>query len=181
VILGGGVAGGNAAVVAAGLGADVVVFDKDRDKLVAARALGANVTGLYPHTADVAEAVRSADIVVGAVLVTGARAPHVVTASMVKAMQPGSVVVDISVDQGGCVETTKPTTYEAPTYVWEGVIHFTVTNMPGAVPRTSSQALSAAIAPYAGRLADGDWQDDTDLRKGVNVQAGKVVHPALLS
>jgi alanine dehydrogenase len=181
VILGGGVAGGNAAVVAAGLGADVVVFDKDRDKLVAARALGANVTGLYPHTADVAEAVRSADIVVGAVLVTGARAPHVVTASMVKAMQPGSVVVDISVDQGGCVETTKPTTYEAPTYVWEGVIHFTVTNMPGAVPRTSSQALSAAIAPYAGRLADGDWQDDTDLCKGVNVQAGKVVHPALLS
>lgn len=181
VILGGGVAGGNAAVVAAGLGADVVVFDKDRDKLVAARALGANVTGLYPHTADVADAVRGADIVVGAVLITGARAPHVVTGNMVKTMQAGSVVVDISVDQGGCVETTKPTTYEAPTYVWEGVIHFTVTNMPGAVPRTSSQALSAAIAPYAGRLADGDWQDDKDLRKGVNVAAGKVVHPALLS
>ena len=181
VILGGGVAGGNAAVVAAGLGADVVVFDKDRDKLVAARSLGANVTGLYPHTADVADAVRSADIVVGAVLVTGARAPHVVSADMVRHMQPGGVVVDISVDQGGCVETTRPTTYDAPTYVWEGVIHFTVTNMPGAVPRTSSQALSAAIAPYAGRLADGDWQDDPDLRKGINVQAGKVVHPALLT
>lgn len=181
VILGGGVAGGNAAVVAAGLGADVTVFDKDRDKLVAARALGANVTGLYPHTADVADAVRTADLVVGAVLITGARAPHVVTGNMVKQMQAGSVVVDISVDQGGCVETTKPTTYDAPTYVWEGVTHFTVTNMPGAVPRTSSQALSAAIAPYAGRLADGDWQDDTDLRKGVNVADGKVVHPALLT
>lgn len=181
VILGGGVAGGNAAVVAAGLGADVVVFDKDRDKLVSARALGANVTGLYPHTSDIEDAVRSADIVVGAVLITGARAPHVVSAKMVKNMQPGSVIMDISVDQGGCVETTKPTTYEAPTYVVDGVTHFTVTNMPGAVPRTSSQALSAAIAPYAGRLADGDWQDDADLRKGINVQGGKVVHPALLS
>ena len=181
VILGAGVAGRNAAVVAAGLGADVVVFDKDRDKLVAARDIGPNVDGLYPHSADVAEAVRSADIVVGAVLVTGARAPHVVTSEMVRKMQAGSVIVDISVDQGGCVETTRPTTYDAPTYVWEGVTHFTVTNMPGAVPRTSSQALSAAIAPYAGRLADGDWQDDGDLRKGINVMAGKVVHPALLS
>jgi alanine dehydrogenase len=181
VILGAGVAGRNAAVVAAGLGADVVVFDKDRDKLVAARDIGPNVDGLYPHTADVAEAVLGADIVVGAVLVTGARAPHVVTSDMVRKMQPGSVIVDISVDQGGCVETTRPTTYDAPTYVWEGVTHFTVTNMPGAVPRTSSQALSAAIAPYAGRLADGDWQDDSDLRKGINVMAGKVVHPALLS
>jgi len=113
--------------------------------------------------------------------VTGARAPHVVSADMVRNMQPGSVIVDISVDQGGCVETTRPTTYDAPTYVWEGVTHFTVTNMPGAVPRTSSQALSEAIAPYAGRLADGDWQDDPDLRKGINVHAGKVVHPALLS
>jgi alanine dehydrogenase len=181
VILGGGVAGGNAAVVAAGLGAEVIVFDKDRDKLVAARTLGPNVTGLYPHIADVADAVRAADIVVGAVLITGARAPHVVTADMVKSMQPGGVIVDISVDQGGCVETTKPTTYEAPTYVWEGVTHFTVTNMPGAVPRTSSQALSAAIAPYANRLADGEWQGDEDLRKGINVQGGKVVHPALLA
>lgn len=181
VILGGGVAGGNAAVVAAGLGAEVVVFDNDRDKLVAARALGANVTGLYPHPADVADAVHSADIVVGAVLVTGAKAPHVVSAQMVKSMQAGSVILDISVDQGGCVETTKPTTYEAPTYQWEGVTHFTVTNMPGAVPRTSSQALSAATATYASRLADGDWQDDLDLRKGINVQDGKVVHPALLS
>ena len=182
VILGAGVAGRNAAVVAAGLGADVVVFDKDRDKLVAARDIGPNVDGLYPHTADVGEAVRSADIVVGAVLVTGARAPHVVTSDMVRNMQPGSVIVDISVDQGGCVSRRRDRrpTMRRLTF-GEGVTHFTVTNMPGAVPRTSSQALSAAIAPYAGRLADGDWQDDGDLRKGINVMAGKVVHPALLS
>jgi len=186
VVLGGGVAGGNAALVAAGLGAEVIVFDKDRDKLVAARAMGANVTGLYPHVSDVADAVRAADVVVGAVLVTGARAPHVVSAEMVKSMQAGSVIVDISVDQGGCVETTKPTTYEAPTYQWEGITHFCVTNMPGAVPRTSSQALSAAIAPYAARLAEGhasneEWRDDPGLVKGINVEAGKVTHPALMA
>ena len=108
VVLGGGVAGGNAALVAAGLGAEVIVFDKDRDKLVAARAMGANVTGLYPHVSDVADAVRAADVVIGAVLVTGARAPHVVSADMVRSMEPGSVIVDISVDQGGCIETTRP-------------------------------------------------------------------------
>ncbi|MBA3564237.1 MAG: alanine dehydrogenase [Gammaproteobacteria bacterium] len=179
VILGGGVAGGNAAIVAAGLGAEVTVFDMDREKLFAARQLGANVTGIYPHTEDVAEAVRTADIVVGAVLITGERAPHVVTAEMVRAMQAGSVIVDISVDQGGCVETTRPTTYDDPTYRWEDVIHFTVTNMPGAVPRTASQALSAAIAPYAARLAKGDWRDDERLVKGINVADGKIVHPAL--
>jgi len=181
VVLGGGVAGGNSALVAAGLGAEVIVFDKDRDKLVAARAMGPNVTGLYPHVADVADAVRDADIVIGAVLVTGARAPHVVSADMVRTMEKGSVIADISVDQGGCIETTKPTTWEAPTYQWEGVTHFCVTNMPGSVPRTSSQALSAAIAPYAGRLADGDWRDDAGLVKGINVEAGKVTHPALMS
>ena len=179
VILGGGVAGGNAAIVAAGLGAEVTVFDMQRDKLERARALGPNVTGLYPHTQDVADAIADADIVVGSVLVTGERAPHVVTESMVRAMQAGSVIVDISVDQGGCVETTKPTTYDDPTYRWEDVIHFTVTNMPGAVPRTASQALSAAIAPYAARLANGEWRGDAQLVKGINVEGGKVVHPAL--
>lgn len=181
VVLGGGVAGGNSASVAAGLGAEVIVFDKDRDKLVSARALGANVTGLYPHVSDVADAVRIADVVVGAVLVTGARAPHVVTADMVRTMESGSVIVDISVDQGGCVETTRPTSYEAPTFQWEGITHFCVTNMPGAVPRTSSQALSAAIAPYVARLADEEWRDDAGLVRGINVEAGKVMHPALMA
>jgi alanine dehydrogenase len=179
VILGGGVAGGNSAIVAAGLGAEVTVFDMDRDKLERARGLGANVTGLYPHSADVAMAVADADIVIGAVLITGERAPHVVSADMVAAMDPGSVIVDISVDQGGCVETTHPTTYDDPTYVHDGVIHFTVTNMPGAVPRTASQALSAAIAHYAVVLAGGSWRDHEGLVKGINVEAGKVVHPAL--
>ena len=180
VIVGAGVAGGASATVAAGMGAQVTVFDISRDRMEHMRALGPNVTALYPHTADIAEAVRYADIVVGAVLITGAKAPHVVTADMVKSMQPGSVVADISVDQGGCVETTKPTTWDNPTYVWEGVTHFTVTNMPGAVPRTSSQALSAAITPYAIKLAAGGWRDLESLRKGINVEGGKVVHPALL-
>ncbi|MEE9142291.1 MAG: alanine dehydrogenase [Gammaproteobacteria bacterium] len=179
VILGGGVAGSNSAIVAAGLGAEVTVFDVSRDKLVAARALGPNVTGLYPHTADVSDAVADADIVVGAVLVTGERAPHVVSREMVARMQPGGVIADISVDQGGCVETTVPTTYDDPTYVEEGAIHFTVTNMPGAVPRTASQALSAAIAPYVARLARDDWREEQELVRGINVEAGKVVHPAL--
>jgi alanine dehydrogenase len=181
VVLGGGVAGGNSALVAAGIGAEVIVFDKDRDKLVAARALGANVTGLYPHVSDVADAVRAADVVIGAVLVTGARAPHVVSADMVRTMERGSVIVDISVDQGGCIETTKPTTWEAPSYQWEGITHFCVTNMPGSVPRTSSQALSAAIAPFAVRLADGEWRDDPGLVRGINVEAGRITHPALMS
>src|SRR5690606_33136028 len=179
VVLGGGVAGSNSAIVAAGLGAEVTVFDMDRDKLVAARAIGANVTGLYPHSADVARAVAEADIVVGSVLVTGERAPHVVSEEMVRAMQPGSVIADISVDQSGCAETPRPTTWTDPTYIEHGVVHFTVTNMPGAVPRTSSQALSAAIAPYAMRLAAGHWRDVPSLQKGINVDAGEVVHPAL--
>lgn len=180
VIIGGGVAGGNAAVVAAGLGAEVTVFDMSRAAMERARALGPNVTALYPHSEDIAAAVAQADIVVGAVLVTGARAPHVVTRDMVRAMAPGSVIADISVDQGGCVESTVPTTYADPTYVWEGVTHFTVTNMPGAVPRTSSQALSAAIAPYAELLTHADWRNNESLVKGINVDGGKVVHPALL-
>ncbi len=179
VILGSGVAGGNAAVVAAGLGAEVTVFDMDRDKLEHARALGPNVTGLYPHTADVEEAVAVADIVVGAVLVTGERAPHVVSEKMVHSMTAGSVVVDISVDQGGCIETTRPTTYADPTYKVHDVIHFCVTNMPGAVPRTASQALSAAIAPYTARLAQADWRSYEPLRKGINVEGGQIAHPAL--
>ena len=180
VIVGAGVAGGASATVAAGMGAEVTVFDISRDRMEHMRSLGPNVTALYPHKADIAEAVKYADIVVGAVLITGERAPHVVSGEMVKSMQPGSVVADISVDQGGCVETTKPTTWDNPTYVWEGVIHFTVTNMPGAVPRTSSQALSAAITPYALKLAAGNWRSNPPLRTGINVEAGKVVHPALL-
>jgi alanine dehydrogenase len=179
VVLGAGVVGSNAALMAAAMGANVTVFDRNRDKLARVRAIGDNVTGLHSYAHAIAEAVNKADLLVGAILVTGAKTPHLVSAEMVKNMQDGSVIVDVAVDQGGCVETTKPTTYDNPTFVWEGVVHFGVTNMPGAVPRSASQALSAALIPYALRLAQPDWQKDRDLTRGINVQAGKIVHPAL--
>ena len=181
VVLGAGMAGSNAALMVSALGARVTVFDHNRDRLAAVRALGANVTGLYPYQDAIDGSVRDADLVIGAVLVTGARTPHLVSAEVVRNMAPGSVVVDISVDQGGCIETTRPTTWDAPTFVWEGVIHFGVTNMPGAVPRSASQALSAALIPYALRLAAGDWETDPVLAAGVNVRGGEVVYPALRS
>lgn len=179
VVLGAGAAGGNSAALAAAAGANITVFDKRQDRLARMMALGHNVTALYPYDEAVSEAVAKADILVGAVLITGARAPHVVSRKMVSAMEPGSVIVDISVDQGGCVETTRPTTYADPTYIEEDVIHFAVTNMPGAVPRTSSQALSAAVMPYVFKLASGDWRSFEPLRHGINVDDGKIVHPAL--
>ncbi len=180
VVLGAGHAGGNATAMAAAMGAEVTVFDRNRDKLAAMRALGANVTGLYPYHDEIAGAVAGADILIGAVLIPGARAPHLVKADEVRRMAPGSVVIDISVDQGGCIETTRPTTWEAPTFEWEGVIHYGVTNMPGAAPRSASQALSAALIPYVHRLAeDPGWAEDPALAAGINVRAGEIVHPAV--
>ncbi|MBS0382419.1 MAG: alanine dehydrogenase [Proteobacteria bacterium] len=179
VVLGAGVAGGNAAMLAAESGANVVVFDKRADRLAHARSWGANVTALYAYDSAVAEEVATADLVIGAVLVPSARAPHVVTRKMVKTMEKGSVMVDISIDQGGCFETSKPTTWKDPTYVVDGVTHFCVTNMPGAVPQTSSQAISAAILPYVERLAQKRWHKDAILASGINVEAGNLVHPAL--
>ena len=181
VVLGAGAAGGNSAALAAAGGANVVVFDKRPDRLAQMMALGSNVTALYPYEEYVARELRNADLVVGAVLVPSARAPRVVTAAMVKDMEPGSVLADISIDQGGCFETSKPTTWKDPTYVVDGVTHFAVTNMPGAVPQTSSQAISGAILPYVQRLASGPaWRDHAPLKGGINVDAGKVVHPALI-
>ena len=176
VVLGAGEAGGNAAAMAAAMGAEVVVFDLSRTALARMVALGPNVTGLHAYPAAIAEALRGADLLIGAVLIPGARAPRLVTRAMIRHMHPGSVVVDIAVDQGGCMETTRPTDYAQPTYVEEGVIHFCVTNMPGAVPRTASQALSAVLLPFVLRLAEADWQDDPALRAGINIQAGQVVH-----
>ena len=181
VVLGAGAAGGNSASLAAAMGANVVVFERRIDRLEKMMAIGNNVTALYPHESYVAREVRDADLVIGAVLIPSARAPRVVTTEMIKSMQPGSVVVDISIDQGGCIETARPTTYANPTYVEHGVIHFAVTNMPGAVPQTSSQAISAAILPYTQRLASGDWRGHAGLAKGVNVEGGQLVHPALLA
>ncbi|MFV1983602.1 MAG: alanine dehydrogenase [Thiohalomonadales bacterium] len=179
VILGAGVAGSNAARIAAGLGAEVVIFDNNRDKLEAMRAIGDNVTSLYPFTDNIKDYVVQADLVVGAVLIPGAKAPHLVDAELVKAMHSGSVLVDISVDQGGCIETIHPTSYDDPTYIWEGVIHFGVTNMPGAVPRTASQALSAAILPYIQKLTDKNWQNDVYLSGAINVSQGEIIYHTL--
>ncbi len=179
VVLGAGAAGGNAARLAAAAGARVTVFDRRQDRLAEMMAIGPNVTALYPYAETVGDMVSRADMVIGAVLVTGARAPHVVTRDMIAAMADGSVVVDISVDQGGCFETTRPTTYADPTYQVDGVTHFAVTNMPGAVPRTSSQALCAAILPYVQRMARPDWSAHASLLKGINVRSGELVHSAL--
>jgi alanine dehydrogenase len=180
VVLGAGAAGGNAAHLAASAGANVVVFDKRQDRMAEMMAMGPNVTALYAYESSVAEEIRTADLVVGAVLVPSAKAPHVVTEAMVKSMEPGSVLVDIAIDQGGCFETSKPTSWKDPTYDVHGVTHFAVTNMPGAVQQTSSQAISAAILPYVQRMAAGSsWREHEPLRVGINVEGGQIVHPAL--
>ena len=180
VILGAGTAGGNAALMAAAIGANVTVFDHNRDKLAAMRTLGNNVTALYPFHTAIHEAVIQADLLVGAVLIPGAKAPHLVSAETVREMRDGSVIIDISVDQGGCIETTRPTNYAQPTFIWEGVVHFGVTNMPGAVPRTASQALSAALVPYILRLTEPNWREQPELQAGINVEGGKRVLQTLL-
>ena len=179
VVFGAGKAGGASAALAASAGANVTVFEMRQDRMDEMMRLGNNVTALYPYHDLVAAEVSSADLVIGAVLVTGAKAPRVMTREMLRGMEDGSVVVDIAIDQGGCFETSRPTTWKDPTYVEEGVTHFCVTNMPGAVPQTSSQAICAAILPWVNKLAGGHWRDDPALLRGINVEAGKLVHPAL--
>lgn len=179
VVLGAGAAGGSAVAVAASLGARITVFDRQRERLTAMRALGSNVNALYAYTDAVAQAVPEADLLIGAVLIPGARAECVVSTEQVAGMQPGSVIVDISVDQGGCIATTRATTYDSPTYIAEGVLHFCVTNMPGGVPRTSTQALSAVLLPFVQQLATDDWAQCEPLSRAINVSGGRLVHPAL--
>jgi alanine dehydrogenase len=181
VVFGAGKAGGASAALAAAAGANVTVFEMRQDRMDEMMRLGHNVTALYPYHDEVASRVAAADLVVGAVLVTGAKAPKVLTREMLQGMEDGSVVVDIAIDQGGCFETSRPTTWKDPTYVEEGVTHFCVTNMPGAVPQTSSQAICAAILPWVNKLASGgDWRANQALARGINVEGGKLVHPALL-
>ncbi len=184
VVLGGGVSGTHAAEMALGLGADVTVVDRSVKRLRELSAIfGSRLKTLYSTADAIEHQVRDADLVVGAVLIAGAAAPKLVTRAMVKSMKPGTVLVDIAIDQGGCFETSRPTTHAEPTYVLDGVIHYCVTNMPGAVPRTSTFALTNATLPYVRSLADLGWQQaiarDSGLARGLNVHAGKLTHEAV--
>jgi alanine dehydrogenase len=178
-VLGAGSAGGNAVRMAADMGAEVTVFDRDAVKLEAMHDAGSNVTALYPYADAVSEAVVAADLLVGAVLIAGARAPRVVSSAQVAQMAKGSAVVDSSVDQGGCIETPRATTWASPTWQMNGIVHFGVTNMPGAVPRSASKSLCGALMPYLLHLVEPDWRDNPALARGVNLARGKLVHPAL--
>jgi alanine dehydrogenase len=184
VVLGGGVAGTNAVEMAVGLRADVTVVDRSVKRLRELSALFGNQLKTAYSTAETVEnLVTEADVVIGAVLIAGAAAPKLVTRAMVKKMKPGAVMVDISIDQGGCFETSRPTTHAEPTYVVDGVIHYCVTNMPGAVPRTSTFALTNATLPYVRAIADHGWQKalarDAGLSRGLNVHEGFITHEAV--
>ncbi|ASS97885.1 alanine dehydrogenase [Geobacillus thermocatenulatus] len=184
-IIGGGVVGTNAAKVAVGLGADVTIIDLNADRLRELDDIfGNQITTLMSNPMNIAEAVAEADLVIGAVLIPGARAPKLVTEDMVKAMKPGSVIVDVAIDQGGIVETSDHvTTHDDPTYVKHGVVHYAVANMPGAVPRTSTIALTNVTMPYALQIANkGVIQAITDtpaLELGVNVANGEITYEAV--
>ncbi|MBI4968708.1 MAG: alanine dehydrogenase [Rhodospirillales bacterium] len=184
VVLGGGVVGSNAARMAIGLGARVTVIDKNLKRLaVLDDHFGTRLTTVYATLDAIERHVARADLVVGGVLVPGAAAPKLVSRAQVAAMKPGSVIVDVAIDQGGCFETSRPTSHAQPTYVEEGVVHYCVTNMPGAVARSSAQALNNATLPFVLALADQGWQkalaDDPHLRAGLNIHAGNIAHPAV--
>lgn len=187
VILGGGIVGTNSAKMAAGLGANVTILDVNLDRLrYLDDVMPKNVTTLISSPYNIRETISLADLVVGAVLLPGAKAPNLITRDMLKLMQEGAVIVDVAVDQGGCVETIHPTTHEDPTYVVDGIIHYAVANMPGAVPRTSTIGLTNATLPYAmqitkmvdnnNRLDFGRLMENPELAKGVNIVNGKVTY-----
>ena len=182
LILGAGVAGSNAATIAVGMQADVTVVDRtprNRERLRA--SLGDRLHTAGPE--QIAELAVAADLIIGAALVAGAAAPKLITRELVRRMRPGSVLVDISIDQGGCFETSRPTTLAEPTFVVDGVLHYCVTNMPGDVPRTSTYALNSATLPFVQVLAEKGWEqackDDPQLANGLNVHAGEIRHPAV--
>jgi alanine dehydrogenase len=184
VVIGAGVAGTNAIEMAHGLRADVTAIDRSIRRLRELdRQFHGAVRTLFSTADAIERALADADLVIGAVLLPGAAAPQVVTAAMIRRMRPGSVVVDIAIDQGGCFQTSRPTTHAAPVYVVDGVTHYCVTNMPGALPRTSAFALNNATLPYVKALADKGWErataDDIGLAAGLNIVHGVVVHPAV--
>ena len=184
VVLGGGVVGFNAAQMAAGLGADVTILDRSPEVLERlAIHFEARAKTRFANQANVAASVAEADLVIGAVLVAGAAAPKLVSAGMLKTMQPGAVLVDVAIDQGGCFETSRATTHAEPTYVVDGIVHYCVANMPGAVARTSTYALNNVTLPHTLAIAEHGWQEalrrDPHLAQGLNVWNGQVVHPAV--
>lgn len=184
LILGGGVVGRNAALMAAGLGADVTITDISLPTLRhLAEVMPRNVKTLFSSRHNIEAELPHTDLVIGSVLIPGAKAPHLITADMLRLMRPGTVMVDVAIDQGGCFETSHPTTHSDPTYVVDGVVHYAVANIPGAVPYTSTLALTNATLPYALRLADMGWREackaDPGLVPGVNVVDGKITFPGV--
>ena len=183
-VIGGGVVGTAAAVTAAGIGADVTICDISLPRLTyLADVMPKNVKTLMSSEYNIRQEIKQADLIVGSVLIPGAKAPKLVTKDMLKDMAPGTVMVDVAIDQGGCFETSKPTTHENPTYYVDGILHYCVANIPGAVPYTSTLALTNATLPYAIQLADKGWEkacrDNAELKAGLNIIAGKVVHKAV--
>lgn len=181
MILGGGIVGTQAAKMAAGLGAQVTILDINLNRLrQLADIMPANVTTLYSSDYSIRKLIKDSDLIVGAVLIPGAKAPNLITRDMLKEMRPGTVLVDVAVDQGGCIETCKPTTHAKPTFIIDDVVHYCVANMPGAVPYTSTLALTNATLQYAIQLADKGWKqackENIALRKGLNIVKGKVVY-----
>jgi alanine dehydrogenase len=184
VVIGGGVVGINAAKMACGLGAKVYILDMSLDRLrYLSDVMPANCFNLYSSPATLRELVRRADVVVGAVLIPGAKAPKLITREMLKTMKPGSVLVDVAIDQGGCFETSRPTTHGDPIYTVDGVVHYCVANMPGAVPRTSTMALTNATLPYALEIASKGWKramlENDEIKLGANVIDGKITYRAV--
>ncbi|MCU0330476.1 MAG: alanine dehydrogenase [Candidatus Kapabacteria bacterium] len=184
LVLGGGIVGINSAKIAAGFGARVTIFDTNLYRLrYLDDVMPKNVTTQMSTKSNIREALPTADLVIGGVLIPGAKAPYLITREMLKDMRPGSVIVDVAVDQGGCVETTRATTHQEPTYVVDGVVHYCVANMPGAVPYTSTIALTNATLPYAVELANKGWHEairtSKELELGLNVVNGKIVYEAV--
>lgn len=184
LILGGGIVGCNAAQMAAGMGAEVMITDINLARLrYLSEVLPKNVKTLYSSAHNIRMELPTVDLVIGSVLIPGDKAPHLITRDMLPLMKPGTVLVDVAIDQGGCFETSHPTTHSEPTYVVDGVVHYAVANIPGAVPFTSTMALTNATLPYTVALADKGWQkackDDPALALGVNVAGGKVVYKAV--
>lgn len=184
VVLGGGIVGTHAAKMASGLGADVIILDINLDRMrYLEDVMPDNVSTMYSNSYNIKKLSMSADLIVGAVLIPGAKAPKLITRDMLKDMKDGAVLIDVAVDQGGCIETCRPTTHDDPTFVIDGVIHYCVANMPGAVPYTSTIALTNATLHHAIQLANKGWKqackDSEPLRKGLNVVDGKIVYKAV--